>query len=157
MSNKGMITSMLLAFASILFPITAQAQNGDSANILSIDESTHSDRPIVTGRPFTFFVRVRYSLGSADIANLDVYVEEYPKGSGCAGSAHHTNGGVTTRIMRGSGMIVARVTWNGAKPVYRNGGFLGFGVVFVDPETQMVFRSFPMSNDCYRFFPPEID
>jgi hypothetical protein len=55
MSNKGMITSVLLAFASLLFPSTVRAQNGDSVNIQSIVGLTHSlDRSIAVGRPFTF-------------------------------------------------------------------------------------------------------
>lgn len=155
MSNRGMITSILLTFASPLFPSAVRAQNGDSANIQLIVGLTHSlDKPITIGRPFSFRVIVQYSLGSVDVANLTIGVEEYPKESGCGGSVHQTNGGVTARIMRGSAKVDAKVTWNGDKPVYGKGGFLRIGVNFSDPNTQMVFRSFPMSADCFRFFPP---
>jgi hypothetical protein len=67
-----------------------------------------------------------------------------------------SNGGSTTQITRGSAKIDAKATWNGAKPVYAKGGFLRIVVTFSDPKTQMVFRSFPMSGDCFRFFPPVV-
>jgi hypothetical protein len=153
MSKKSMVTSVLLALVGVLLSSTVQAENGDSANILSIAGLTHPlDRAIAIGQPFTFIVTVQYSLGSPDVANLNVYVEEYPKASGCGGSVHRTNGGSTTTITRGSGRIYARVTWNGYQPVYAEGGFLRIGVTFSDPNTQMDFRSFPMSSRCFRFF-----
>jgi len=154
MSNKHMITSVLLALAGLLFPLTVRAQYDDSANIQSVLGLTHSlDRSIAIGRPFTFIIPVRYSLSSMDIANLNVYVEEYPQGSGCGGPVHSTNGGSTTQITRGSGQLYARVTWNGSNPVYSDGGFLSIGVTFSDPRTRMVFRSFPKWRYCFPFFP----
>ena len=154
MSNKHLIASVLLAFTYLLFPITVRAQNDDSANILSVVGLTHSlDRSITIGQPFTFRVTVRYSLDSLDIANLNVYVEEYPQGSGCGGPVHQTNGARTIQITRGSSNRYVTVTWNGANPVYGNGGFLAIGVTFSDPQTQVVFRSFPHWHYCFRFFP----
>jgi len=153
MSNKGMIISVWLVLVGLLFPTIVQAQNGDWARIQSIVGLTHPvQQAIAIGRPFTFMVTVQYSLGSADVANLNVYVEEYPIGSGCGGPVHMTNGGSTTTITAGLGKIDARVTWNGFQPVYAQGGFLRIGVTFSDPQTQMVFRGFPMSSRCFRFF-----
>jgi hypothetical protein len=157
MKNKARIPSVLLIFASLLLSSTVKAQNGDSANIPLIVGLTHpSDRPITVGRPFSFRVTVQYSLSSVDVADLNIGVEEYPKASGCGGSVHVTNGGITTQITRGSAKVDAKVTWNGAKPVYGKGGFLRINVTFLDPKTKMVFRSFPNSSDCFPFVPPTV-
>lgn len=135
-------------------PSVAQATAGDSVDIQSVVGITHSlDRVITIGQPFTFKVTLQYSLGSADIADLHVYIEEYPQGSGCGGDVHSTNGGGTTQIRRGSGKIDTTVTWNGASPVYGDGGFLAIGVSFSDPKTQAVLKTFPIWHDCFRFSP----
>ena len=73
-----MITSVLLALVGFLFPVTVRAQYDGSANIQSVVGLTHSlDRSIAIAGPFTFIVSGRYSLGSMDIPNLNVYVAGY--------------------------------------------------------------------------------
>jgi len=59
---------------------------------------------------------------------LQVWVEEYPRGSGCSGDTHHTNGGRSVQVDRGSGWVDIGVPWYGASrgESYR-GGFLNIG------------------------------
>ena len=153
MNKEVIVTKILLALVTLLFPTAVRAQNYDWARVQAVAGLTHPlDRAIAIGQPFTFMVTVPYSLGSANVANLNVYVEEYPMASGCGGPVHRTNGGGSATIARGSGRIYAKVTWNGYQPVYAAGGFLRIGVTFSDPQTQMVFRSFAMSSRCFRFY-----
>ena len=154
MSNRGIVTLVLLGFAGLLFPSTVRAQNGDWVNIQSVRGGTHPLSTAITiGQPFTFGVHLQCSLASLDVANLTVFVEEYPKGSGCGGPESQTNGGNTARISRGSHWLDVGVTWHGDNPYY-NGGFLRIGVTVLDPKTQMVVRGFPIFGDyCYPFSP----
>jgi hypothetical protein len=157
MNNKGMITLGLLALASILFSSTVGAQNGNSAKIRSIVGVTGPlNAPLPPKRPFTFNVRVQYSLGSADVAVLHVNVEEYQGPAtgvnGCQGSVHMTNGGSNTRITGGSRDVDVNVTWNGDKPVYGvRSQFVGLFVTFSDPKTDKVIFTTapPLSTECF--------
>jgi hypothetical protein len=157
MVNKAMLTLKLVALAGVIFAATAGAQNGDSANILSIVGVTGPlSQPIPPKKPFTFKASVHYSLGSHDAAVLQVGVEEFAGpaqgANGCLGSVHSTNGGSSKQIARGSGDVNLDVTWNGQNSTYGDKTqFVGLFVTFSDPQTNQVFKTTfpPSSNQCF--------
>jgi hypothetical protein len=152
MRNRNWITLGMLAFASILVLSTVRAQNGDAAKIDSVVGLTGPlSRPIPPGKPFTFGVKARYSLTSADVALFSIGVEEYPSSAnGCTGSVHMTNGTGSVGIRRGSGQVDLKVTWNGDRPVYaKGGGFLQLFITLSDPKTEKVIKAFGPSPGCY--------
>ncbi|SIT43418.1 exported hypothetical protein [Paraburkholderia ribeironis] len=67
--------------------------------------------------------RINYRTQSA--AQLQVWVEEYPSGSGCSGSAHHTNGGRIIQVNPGDSWADVGVPWFGHSNY--PGGFLQVG------------------------------
>jgi hypothetical protein len=59
---------------------------------------------------------------------LQVWVEEYPSGSGCAGRIHHTNGGRSISVNGGAGWVDIGVLWFGnSRGESYPGGFLQIG------------------------------
>ena len=73
-------------------------------------------------------VGVRIDYLAAGAQQLQVWVEEYPSGSGCAGNIHHTNGGKSFSVNRGSGWVDIGVPWFGnSRGESYPGGFLQIG------------------------------
>jgi hypothetical protein len=152
MTNRKLITLGMLAVAGILVLSTGRAQNGDSAKIDSVVGLTGPlSSPITPGKPFTFGVKAQYSLGSADVAILNIGVEEFPlSANGCTGSVHRTNGGSSIRIGRGSRNVGLKATWNGDRPVYPGAGvYLQLFITFSDPKAEKVTKEFGPSPGCY--------
>jgi Trypsin-like peptidase domain len=73
-------------------------------------------------------------------STLEVWVEEYPPGSGCSGNVHQTNGGRDFRVAAGERHQVFEFPWFGRR---LKEGFLRVGARLNGNEA--------MSNDCLRF------
>lgn len=102
----------------IAYPALAQLQ---LSNVRCPDRVALANRsPALVG------VRIDYL--AADAQQLQVWVEEYPSGSGCAGNMHHTNGGKSVSVNRGSGWVDIGVPWFGnSRGESHPGGFLQIG------------------------------
>jgi hypothetical protein len=93
-----MISSWLIAY-----PALAQLQFSDIRCPNVVASANRS--PALVG------VRIDYLAAHAQ--QLQVWVEEYPSGSGCAGNTHHTNGGKSVLVNGGAGWADIGVPWLG--------------------------------------------
>ena len=84
------------------------------------------DAALVNRSPALIGVRIDYL--AAGPQQLQVWVEEYPSGSGCAGPIHHTNGGRSVSVNGGAGWVDIGVPWFGnSRGESYPGGFLQIG------------------------------
>ena len=107
-----------IAGSLIAYPALAQLQ---------LSNVRCPDRVVLANRsPAPVGVRVDYL--AAGPQQLQVWVEEYPSGSGCGGNMHHTNGGKSVSVNGGSGWVDIGVPWFGnSRGESYPGGFLKVG------------------------------
>ena len=144
----GSLKMLLLAGVVTLIPAVAQAQ--DSAKIIIVGGLTSPlSAPLPPNKDFTANATVQYSLSSLDAAILHVDVEEFQgsagASTGCKGTVHSTNGGISAPIRRRSGNVMLKVTWNGSHPVYgAKTSYIGLFVTFSDPKSgKVILNTFP--------------
>ena len=122
----------------------------DYVEIVSI--SPGPPTPLPVGQSFGFEVVVRYGLGSADQAFLQMYLEEFTDVDGtCSGGVHRTNGATSISINRGENALSFAVTWLGGT----GPGYVVPGFNFRDAQGALI-NSLPLWTDpdreyCYPF------
>src|SRR6516164_1081765 len=117
MSNHSSLFRFVISTSAALAITPAIADVWISNVRCPAADSLANEQPALIG------ARINYRTQSP--AQLQVWVEEYPSGSGCSGSVHHTNGGRTIAVNLGDSWTDVGVPWFGHSNY--PGGFLQVG------------------------------
>jgi hypothetical protein len=113
------------------------------ADVKIVSVSAPPDNALKSVSLSDFGVDVAYKIPQDAVLHL--WVEEYPSGSGCGGSDHHTNGGADVQLGAGEAIRHVVVLWYGAA----NGGSYGGG--FLQIGARIDGDGMDQTETCYRF------
>lgn len=133
---------MVLGFGACVLVAAAFNRPAAGGQAIILAAAPVLSGPLSSLSPSNF--RVNVAVQADGRSTLQLFIEEYPVGSGCDGGVHHTNGGGEFQVRAGSSHSTFTIPWFGKRQGGYDAGYVRVGARLGDGRAAY-------SDSCFLF------